>query len=198
MSIEFASICIALCALFLTLLEATQSRKHRRLMCKPEICSSLSINEKQGSKTECSFTLENNGLGPARILGSEFFLDKKPCKLGGEYPITELCQRIFGEYEGFTITHNGWMPYGYMLPEKSEKLVIRFEVNGYSDKLHRSINETINRVNLIIYYESLYKEWDYFDSSEVTKPSLRPRPWRKLQQRIKRWIRFKTLNVSFH
>lgn len=165
MLLDYAPIIIACCALFLTIQEAWRSRKHRRLMCQPNLCSSIS-RLKNGTKTQFSLTLENNGLGPARIKDFEFFLDDDVYAPEGEYPLKEIAQILFKEYEGFEILTQSWMTPSYILPEKKEYLAIKFEVDGTGDEFEAQILEKAERANFVVYYESIYGEKDRLDTRE--------------------------------
>ncbi|HGE6060326.1 TPA: hypothetical protein ACGGS8_003611 [Vibrio cholerae] len=144
---KYASEIIALCALFLTMYQASSQHRQNRISLKPhlDIFTERFFNKGVG---RIEIYLINNGLGPA-------FVDTFDIKLGDKkYKASEALTALFGDRtdefnytelsKGYAIAHN----------QRIRLLSVNFPAKAWSEV--NALEETINTLELDIQYKSVH------------------------------------------
>lgn len=150
-AISLSAAVIALCALFVTIWQGVQNRRHNRLSMRPLL--HFDFLAKDGI---VSISLKNTGVGPAVIKKFTVELDGKEL-YGNEY---ELLKTIIEEFE---IEHLGGELYrpgdtGQGLPVNGTYELLRVDNIEVDSPQYFELMNEISRVVFRINYESVYEE----------------------------------------
>jgi hypothetical protein len=192
---EIATILIALCALAISIQQGCASRKQskenakdaartrehektlfeetqrqNRLSCRPHLTPNNHTNTNDEGVT-VTYTVSNYGLGPARIVKVELFLDGAPFEFG-EDPIEEITMAVFGKTPGFEVPQQAWMSADYVFPEKANYRYGTLVFKGMNKEQLPAMKQAFERMDIRIEYESFYEERFVFDSREKSKAPL--------------------------
>lgn len=155
--LDYGSLLIAVCALFLTIFEIRQQRRHNALSIRPHLASQM-LQQFTGSEATLKVQISNNGLGPAFIKTFQAMLDGKVCSLGDA--VSSAIGKIDGQRVITTLNPKYVMPSGAV----SDVLILKFPCAA-SDELAEIVDK-VNRVDICIEYECGYGIGAYYDSRE--------------------------------
>lgn len=146
--IALSAMIVAVFALFVTIWDSYQSRKHNRLSVKPFLGIGVDIHEK------VEFTLSNQGIGPAVIKEFSVYFDGKLLSKNPRADIyRDLLEGSIGKYK-FHIPFEG-----ACIKEGAEKSLLRVD---YDDpkKNKQSIENFSNKLAFKVVYTSIYGDQD--------------------------------------
>lgn len=144
---------VAALALFVSIWQANETRKHNRLSIKPIITfdrsfnSSITINKQTGKRDTThtfSLTMKNTGIGPAIIKSFDVYhKNKKIESQQSNSPWVMLGDSVLNLIGGTT-----WLSKGDVVP------------SGQETQLFQCLrtSETLRLVKLRIHYDSIYEE----------------------------------------
>lgn len=144
--IALSAMIVAVLALFVTIWESYQSRKHNRLSVKPLLGIGVDIHEK------LEFTLSNQGIGPAVIKEFSVYFDGK---LLSKNPRSDIYRELL---EGSVGKYKFHIPFeGACIKEGAEKSLLGvFYDNPKTNK--KSIESLSNKFAFKVVYTSIYGE----------------------------------------
>lgn len=153
-----AELCVALCALAFTFYQAWLSRHHNRLSVRPHLQWSHDRNwATQG--LEYRLTVQNHGLGPARIKEVKLFVDGLPFDEKCDDPLRKMFEQCFAEKLPFRIGKTSFPARNYSLKADSEYVFVTIEFPGLRRDDVNSIEKLdLHRLDARIEYESFYGE----------------------------------------
>jgi len=155
---------LALCALFLTIYQSLLTRKHNRLSVKPKLSSFTDFQRPFNSTIIYSVKVVNRGLGPAYINRFRIIYEDK------EYEITEiehihaLVLKEFGGQLDGAQSYYGFLRKGAVLGNADSFQIANLFLSVANDDEARLIPSRIAKFNMIMDYESAYKEKDSYDT----------------------------------
>ena len=141
---------IAGCALTLTFYQAYLFRQHNRLSVRPHLAS-FSRRDKRPGKGTLAYSLLNNGVGPAFIKSFQILLDGRLVN----DPDKALAEVLPGLRYDHSITRLG-DEYVMVAGEARDILILALPVSD-GETLEK-INSNLERFDLVVEYESAYKE----------------------------------------
>lgn len=141
---------IAVCALGLTVYQAYLARSHNKLSVRPHL-TQFTHRDKRPSQGVLVYRILNNGVGPAFIKSFEIFLDGQLVTDPDQALATVLPARQYNH----SVTRLG-NDYAMAAGEAKDILILALPL-GEGDTL-KQIEEKLNRFDLVIEYESAYKE----------------------------------------
>ncbi len=167
---ESATTVIAICAFFLSIYQAYATRKHNRLSVKPHLTSftrrtlDLTVNPGHG---KIDFSLVNNGLGPAIINDFKVTLDDDAIPLENTQRCAELvAQLVSGKMKNFTRSD---LTGGYAMRKDESKEILVLDLAARTQDEFDKLSAPLDRLKLIVKYESIYGDKFEFRSDGVTK-----------------------------
>lgn len=147
---ENAAEIIAVCALGLTVFQAHIARTHNKLSVRPHV-THFTFRDKKPGQGILAFRLLNNGVGPAFIKSFQFFLDGELVTDPDKALFAVLHNRNYN-YSITTLGEDYAMPAG----DSKDILIIVFPLKQID--CFEIIEKELNRFDLVIEYESTYKE----------------------------------------
>ncbi|MBL4713617.1 MAG: hypothetical protein JKY64_03695 [Alcanivorax sp.] len=155
---------VAVCALGLTLYQAYLLRQHNRLTVRPHLVSFSRRNKTPGQRV-LVYSLLNNGVGPAFIKSFRILLD-------GQL-VTDLDKALGEALSGLQYNHSITRlgdEYAMVAGEAKDILVLALpRSNG---EAFVQIDATLSRFDLVVEYESAYKESRVLDTRIYKKEQL--------------------------
>lgn len=148
-----ASSTIATCAIFISVWQGIEMRKHNRISVKPHLTTWLNNRHSEGVY---EFYLVNNGIGPAFI--QSFTVEINSVQIEGnktELLHIALKQLFPGSAYAATVSH---VAKGYAMGAKEEICLINVKFDKDKMPTKEEINDSFNKADLLITYESAYKE----------------------------------------
>lgn len=155
-----ASATIALAALWLSIFEGRQNRKHLRLSLKPELVLDTA---KKDHPTIASAAFINAGLGPARIIKMRVFVSGE--EVNGDLSValksavTEKVKRLKTKKLITTAINPG-----YVLRASNEIRFLYIELDRSEACTPDELEGLLEGIDIGIEFESFYGEKDSFDS----------------------------------
>ena len=149
--IGISSVIIAVCALLLSVWQGYLARRHNRLSVLPHLVSEKLAKSQEGF---FSFVLVNNGLGPAVIRSFKVSVDGSIIE-GGSMSKIEAAVKELPLNQKFEPIYND-LGAGYVVASGEKTTILELKFIEYDPNQWPSINEALNRMELIISYESFY------------------------------------------
>jgi hypothetical protein len=152
----------AFIALWFTFRQNNLTKKHNKLMVKPHLDD---LVHEDVHTFQYEYSITNNGIGPAIIVGIQIFVDGS--LIGSEKTLPEIIKMLLPEIKDEQFGHHSISVGSYLTPEKHISVVI---INCASKEVLLGVKEVIgSRAKLIITYESIYGDRQVFQShsSEV-------------------------------
>lgn len=143
----FATVLIAIAALYISIQQAKQNIRHNRLSVKPHLQALHHYDEGR-----LRFFIENHGLGPAFFEKAEATLDGKPAP-DGMYAIAWVLSEILPNYN-ITDARYDTISDGCAMPANSS--LILFSYSCGEDESEVFLEELRSRALLTIKYKSAY------------------------------------------
>lgn len=154
---------VALVALVVAVGSFWVQRKHNRLSVKPHLITFTEIVE---AKKHVLVRLKNNGLGPALIKSFEFRFDGKIKNNGSPYKVGELIDMLLkGVLYRSTRTHLGT---DYAMPANESMVLVDIELMPTESLSLFEVKKRLERIDLIVKYESFYGAGFVLDTSTDT------------------------------
>lgn len=145
-----AGVVIAVSALALTIVQAQITRKHHRLTVRPHLTSFTYTNKSPG-KGVLVYKLLNKGIGPAFIKRFSIYLDNEATE-NADIALSGLLAGQKFDHKVTTLSSD------YAMSPGEEKdllaIVIQLDENVQLEQIERQLN----RLDLVVEYESAYKE----------------------------------------
>lgn len=157
-----ASAVIAFCALGLTIWQGLLARKHNRLSATPHLTTWRHID---GDKNFCIVDLLNNGIGPALIKMYKLSVDGKNINGDGTDPIVKIIKILFPKYE--YESSQAFIAPGYMMPANERRRLAAIQFIGKSVPQEIEVEHAMERVRLLIGYESIYGTAYELDTDKI-------------------------------
>ncbi|MCW8983096.1 MAG: hypothetical protein OQK13_03540 [Gammaproteobacteria bacterium] len=146
---------IATSAMTFTAYQVIVTRRHNKISVRPHLAESSDRNRKPGEGV-LAFVVSNNGLGPAVIKKWEVLLDGEEINISDHDAAESVIRDLLKEKEfNFTI---GTLGEGYVMPSNELKKVLIVHFKCKSDDDFNSVETSLNSLDLIIEYESMYGE----------------------------------------
>ncbi len=134
-------------------------RRHNRLSVRPHL---LEFTDKQHHNKRVVFLLQNNGVGPALIKSYELLLDNKKKSDGSTYNIEELAKELL---KGIKCkSRRTQLGDDYSMPANTSVPVFDIVLDDAEPSSIDDIVKLFNRADLVVKYESFYKEKFVFDT----------------------------------
>jgi hypothetical protein len=156
---------IAICALALTLYGLYATRRHNRLSLTPHLCgcrNKLTTND----GLTFTYTVSNNGIGPARITSFVLWRDSKPFARGvGEY-IEDFIRELVGDKLKYEIKSSSTLGDKTSMRPGDSTRIIEIYFPGAKRGDEAKIQEFIGAAAVRIEYESIYRKRFVFDSRD--------------------------------
>lgn len=152
---------IALCALVFSIWQAVQARKHNRISFRPHLTSWAHIEPTKGVY---AVELINNGLGPALIRSFTVKVDGKRVSGKNTEQIDNAVKILFPN-EQFK-AHYAYLGKKYAMGAKDKCKVAIIQFYGEQLPSRDYVEQTINRADLEVEYESFYGEKYFFNSAD--------------------------------
>jgi hypothetical protein len=158
-----ASNVIAICAFGATFWQAHLTRKHNKLSVKPYLTTWTTMSSDGYSVLK----IINNGIGPAHIKSFKILVDGQ--KMVGEAlePHDKCLKLLFPEYK--YDWYGSYLGVGYMMRSHEERDLIAIKFIGEKMPEQVEVEHRAKRVQILIKYESIYKEEDDYDSQREVK-----------------------------
>lgn len=155
----FCAVIVALCALWLTISEGRESRKHNKLSVKPHLTTWTSSAAASG---RYSVDVINNGIGPALIKNFQICVDGMAVEGLGVGVIENALKKLFpgAAYEA----KQGYLAPGYVMSAKERRPVVDIVFLGQPVPKYEEMAQAEKRIRLVIEYESMYGEEYRYDS----------------------------------
>lgn len=154
---------IALCALLFTGYSTYATRRHDRLSVKPHLTTFVHRSQKPGEGF-LAISLLNNGLGPALIDSYEILIDGSPLKIKNSNEAEKPLREVLGSLNfNHSVTVLG-KQYSMPANERKDILILQFEAKTNTD--FESVEEKLNRFDLVVKYRSMYGKSFEYDSRE--------------------------------
>ncbi len=168
---EIVNIVIALCVFVLTIQQGIENRKqaketqrYRRLSYKPRLCSRIQGIRNKDVHT-FTYSVSNNGLGPAIIKNIQLFLDGKEFRARTNEPMPEFLKEAFKGNKNISFGRTGWLTERTALSSKENHLLGEIIFNN-REELNPNTNlpRTFDRLDIRIEHLSIYEEFDVLDT----------------------------------
>lgn len=155
--IAISSATIALCVFFATFWQARLSKKHAIMSIKPVLALSLIESKESIESNSCEiFTnLENVGIGPAKIVSFDYYVNDKKVIKNENTDKMNLTEQAFLALENPALqvaTSLELKPGHYIKAENTEELLRIVTDSNQVQKFY----EDLDKIKLIIKYEDLY------------------------------------------
>lgn len=160
--IAASSALVACLALGLTIWQGSLTRRHNRLSVRPHL-----VVETSSDDFEYEVRLTNNGLGPAVIKRIDVTVDGNPILEDKMHKFELLLRRLFKNFAFLDETTE--LSNNYVMAENECVKIMNLKFNGTKKPAPSWIKAQLNTVNLIIEYESFYKESLKLDTTENTR-----------------------------
>lgn len=155
---------VALIVMIATIWQACIARKHNKLSVTPK----LTIWKHEDLQNHTfKFDLINNGVGPAIIKSIRFLVDDK--KITGQElePYKKIAALIFPNNP---INISGsYFSSGFMLPAEKTLNLVTFQFASNPQLTKQQFDAALERVDVIIRYQSIYKVSDIYNSKKIRK-----------------------------
>jgi len=155
-----SSAIIALCALGFTAWQVRIVRQHNRLSVRPHL-TMWSHSDRVNHLYTVS--LLNNGIGPALIKSFQIRVDGQAIIGEGTEPIEKALKILFPQYQ-YT-SSQAYVANGYMMAAKEIHNVVTVRFSGERVPKPEEVEHAWKRGNVIIEYESIYKQKATFNAS---------------------------------
>lgn len=161
-----AAAIVALCALFLSLYQATMTRYHNRLSVRPKLISQYSYTAEIGKAGPLNYkmTLMNCGIGPAIVKELKVLFDGKVTPFYTRADQLSVFDRILPDHD-LTI-HSTLISDGAPIAkdESVELLIASIKLTAKDDA--EQIVAQLERITVWVQYESMYGEIFEYDSAK--------------------------------
>lgn len=149
-----ASTIIAVCALVLSLFGIYATIRHNKLSVTPKLVRNTN-RKRQDDGIIITFDLCNHGIGPAKIVRFDFFLDGKPFTAKWD-PVEALLEAGLGDKISYKILSQGCPGRDYCLIVGQNYRLAEVFLPGAKQSDEQRLNEIFSRMNFRVEYESLY------------------------------------------
>ena len=159
--VGISSVVVALCALCTSIWQAVQSRKHNKLSFRPHLASWTHSRSNQGT---FAVDLMNNGLGPALVKSFVIKVDGNRIPGNGTEPIGKALEALFpnnryhAEFEFLGKDH--------AMPAQHKCRIVAVQFLDDDNPSADRIEETFDKADLEIEYESFYGEKFFFSTND--------------------------------
>jgi hypothetical protein len=152
---EYWSAMVALASIVLTVFELHTSRRHQRLSVRPELVDLVQLDE---NKRYIGFSVENAGLGPARILRASLTLAGKDVPSADHVQVKASVDPLLKGCARYQLDA-GVLGKRFVMAQGTLKKILSVQLDANTEPA--TISEILDRfraVGIHIYYESLYGE----------------------------------------
>ena len=160
----FVGVIVALCALWLTISESRERRKHNRLSVKPYLTTWTTSEPESGHYL---FDVVNNGIGPALIKSFQIYVDGIVVEGVGPKMIDNTLKKLFPN-AGYTAKQSYLAP-GYMMPANEKRPLVDVVSKRQGVPSPQDVEAAQKRIRLVIDYQSIYQDKYRYDS-DVSRP----------------------------
>ena len=147
-------IAVAALALFLTIWQGLQARRHNRLSVRPllEFGGYIGDGDKQKNKKNSKFevTIVNRGVGPAIIKNFVLKIEGREKSRNNSQDYHDSLGELLENFKPLMNTH---LSSGSAVQAGEEIVVLRFKYNAKTDNI-----DFINKVEILVEYQSIYKD----------------------------------------
>lgn len=150
-----ASAIIAALAFFLTIWQTRITRHHNKLSVRPALAGWENLEDEALSYT---FSLSNNGIGPAFIKSFLIFVDGNQVEGVGSTLVQQVSQLLF---QGMSPRLGPWsvLAPGYCMRADQKVAIVSVTFRPeHSSVFHEVLQSARQRVRIIVKYESMYGE----------------------------------------
>ena len=159
-----ANTIIAVCALVVAVYSIYATIRHNKLSVTPKLVRKTHRN-RQDKGIVVTFDLSNHGLGPARIVGCDFFLKGKPFSARYD-PVEALIKAGLEGKVSYQIVSQGFPGRDYCLLVGENFRVAEIFLPGAKQSDEERLNEIFGRMNFRVEYESLYGVRYFLDTRD--------------------------------
>lgn len=154
---------IALCAFSITIYQAYLSRKHNSLSVRPHL-SDFSHRNTKGKVGSLTFSVENNGVGPA-IIGR--FKWKRISDNNEFQDLEEIRQELYRVLNGnISNDHVTYLASGYALPANEKRNILSIQFPLEDDQSFDEIQKVLSDYELEIDYCCMYGKKYYLTTKD--------------------------------
>lgn len=114
------------------------------------------------SGLEYGLSIQNHGLGPARILQVELFKNNEPFDTKCSDPIKRILVATLGDTAPFHVRVSSFPKRNYSLKANAEYRLVKIEFPGMTPELEEKIN--VPKLDVRIEYESFYGDSRVLDT----------------------------------
>jgi hypothetical protein len=158
---DYTAICsavIALCALFATIWQSRATIHHNKISVRPHLIWHTS-RKNLTDKCVVSFSIKNQGLGPAIIKSRFFTLNGKRYRPNvAMNEVEEFINHAFGKKIDFAVLRYGLPGEDASMPQGGEFIIAEISFNDMSGDKLWSLEHIVGELDFIANYESLYGE----------------------------------------
>lgn len=155
---------VALFAMIATAWQASIARKHNKLSVTPHI----TIWKHEDLQTlTYKFELINNGVGPAVIKSIRIVVDGQLATGKELEPYRVVADKLFPNIP-INISGSYFAP-GFMLPAEKSLPLVNFQFAKNPCLTKPQLDSALERVNVVIRYQSIYKKRYKYDSEKIRK-----------------------------
>lgn len=158
------SVVIALCALGLTIYQASVTRRHNRLSVTPHIQIFTERSLSKGIGT-ISVSILNNGLGPALFESYELLLVEQPIDVGDITSVELALSQRLGRT--LTVVSLANLIGAHSMRRDESRVVLSVQLSCKDHNEFKDFGDSfIRQVNIAITYRSLYQSRFVYDSRQ--------------------------------
>lgn len=154
---------IAICAVFIAAYQAYATRKHNKLSVKPHL-NDFRDKESNSKQLIYTFTLNNNGLGPAIIKEWKVYVDGKALDSNDHEYYEKKAREIIPEKINDVVTTRLGANYALPSNDTIKLLYLMFYIHHGTN--FDGIEKNLARLDIYVRYESIYGNTYYLDSRE--------------------------------
>lgn len=171
--IATASLVVAALAFGIAVWQLRLSRKHNSLSVKPHLTWNMSTMQNVAS-LNVTYSLSNNGIGPAFVRECYFSLDgnhfKSPDPSQSE--IDSLVKQLLPEGWNCTVVAQGLPGINSAIVAGKDMIIAELAVGNDALTDPQKLNQLLDRVSFSVVYEDLYGKQDVFKSEQHRAASI--------------------------
>ena len=146
---------VAIASIAIALWEGNSMREHYRLSVMPRLNNTFMVEDSTSSNAYAFFEISNNGLGPAVIIGREYYIDGVKIDDSKDHFSTVILQALnFDNTVGSSFTS---ISNDLIISSENNLRLFGIHFNN-REAFYRQRFELHDRLSFIIKYESLYGE----------------------------------------
>jgi len=165
---EYAALLVSICALFLTINQSMATRRHNRLSVTPHL-TSFTDHKRDSENSDLrviTFTLTNNGLGPAIIDRYELLQDRKVIDDLSPDNLVKIATKVLPIAILADCCYFSVLRKGYVLAKDEVITVAKIK---YAPTIHddpKKLDEALQSFHIRVTFESIYRKSFSYDSRD--------------------------------